>query len=477
MGLTMETTVKRAIVVDSTICKRTSRLLEEYKVVSVDFCAAFRKAVPPGLGPDTTPTEAVGIFCRWLEPFLKGAEVVILAIDRPSQIPERRFPLYDERHPLHNPEKAVPAGRVLHTDGKVYKVGEVPVDEDVAKTIRADYMPAPWVCVLGSSPGKRHLWTACIDAMARGFASRGTMGRQYVIMDHFGRVEYYPHCGKSFQVPATRYGEGDMSSVFAAQHVMDTYGLKPALVVTNDMDVAMTASLQMRDDDLHVALGSQYIARDTPMSEFAYSPELVQAKKANATKQWKHIDTAVEIVRTPKLIADYDVTRRMHYTMLILCAGKVDYSKGIRRFGWSEPTVVSFITKYGLDQIERDPWLDLSRSHDGVRTLEFSPQAFVRLLQRISHPEDPHGKSTRKLTKIHTDCILTFDREIHDMLFCLRYWVGFDGARERGGPALPEYEAHIFPPDIDTVSDLVAEFHDEPLETHVLPEKWPVSKQ
>jgi len=113
MGISsFDTAAKRRVIVNSIIHKPSSKVLTQYKVVSVDFCAAFRKAVSPTVPVTVTPRVAVAIFLKWLRPLIRGAEAVIICVDLPGHIPERRHAFYKNKLRPYN-GGPVPDGYVV----------------------------------------------------------------------------------------------------------------------------------------------------------------------------------------------------------------------------------------------------------------------------------------------------------------------------------------------------------------------------
>jgi len=183
----------------------------------------------------------------------------------------------------------------------------------------------------------------------------------------------------------------------------------------------------------------------------------------------------------------------MHITMLIMCAARMDYCSGIGRFGWGNKVLIAYIEEHAIHNLHTDPpWLILStelfdqddKQHSS-RSLSFDPRAFVMLLKRITYgaalststygSELPPGKTFRRAIK--SDSVYELNTVVHDMLYCLRYWAGFDAARDRAGPVLPNYDICLFPDFVDTITELVTSDTDNlDFDIHSLSETHPVQQ-
>ena len=81
--------------------------------------------------------------------------------------------------------------------------------------------------------------------------------------------------------------------------------------------------------------------------------------------------------------------------------------------------------------------------------MKFIPHKFAEALRLL-----PRGKGKRV-----TDDIADFNREVQAILWCVRYFAGFDSVRHRGGPPRPDYNEPLFP-GMSSVTELLASRHE-----------------
>jgi len=117
----------------------------------------------------------------------------------------------------------------------------------------------------------------------------------------------------------------------------------------------------------------------------------------------------------------------------MLCAGGVDYCYGLSKFGFSQKQFM-------------ETTLDMQRASAFIYKEE-SPRQFCVNLNNILQ----YLKGLNR-TRIRTDCIEEFTKELTDIVFCMIYFLGFDPTAQRGGPVF--LEPISFAPNINTVTAL-----------------------
>jgi len=143
----------------------------------------------------------------------------------------------------------------------LYKADEAPVDAALADRVTPDHMPVPWIKALNTSAVKAAIWAACMVVLKETLSAGNTRGAEYFIVDTADVIRSVP---SGMPLGPTTYGEGDQLAVITAEQVSTQYDIRPALVVTNDIDLAVISLL--RQCDIDVSLGT-YIVFDTSCND------------------------------------------------------------------------------------------------------------------------------------------------------------------------------------------------------------------
>jgi hypothetical protein len=437
---------KRVLLMKSILYNVASLKQIKFQIVSIDMCAAVRKA----LNPTTTgtPRVAMAIVLNYYKSLTENAEIVIYAFDRYDLIPEKRHQHHEKTTSVVDFPKP---GFVQGYDGLFYRAGTEPPPAGYSKHIAPDSECVSLARILSTQECKQAYWMACADVI-RDMTEKRQTGKLVVVLDTLGTVTIQPH-SKHAAVDPTRFGEGEMSSIYIARQMSIKYNLPDVLMVTNDVDMMMLSmSLGF---DFNVSNGRSHALKTGGSDPVEYHPDIVTTMSSTADKKFKKgtHEPVFEISTTPSFVLPLGKNGRLNYMFMAVFSGKFDYSDGGMHLGFSHQTSYEF-TKRNKTNITSSCKIVKMSETDGVKTLHFDPNRLRIILKKMT---DPKLKFRRKLShKSHTDEMARLNVLMHDIVWILRYWNGFDAARSPGGPVLPDYTVDIFQSKVTTITEFIA---------------------
>jgi hypothetical protein len=201
------------------------------------------------------------------------------------------------------------------------------------------------------------------------------------------------------------------------------------LLVTIDWDLPIMLLLWNMPDV--IVKISRVFVKNTVSDVFQYSSEDVMLTKQKALSTFgTRYQPASELVNISKTQASVggiaDTLRMHHYVFMILCGASCDYNVSLN--GFFTPKFTEQMLDFFCLHPEKVSFLSLGTA-DGApfrRTLTFYPIEFVNYIRKSGMP------------KVRNDSLEEFTEEIHSILYCIRYFAGWDAGRTpAGGPSLP----------------------------------------
>lgn len=414
-------------------------VLNEYKHATIDVAAVYRKVVPFDLGADTSVMTAVRTMFMPIIHQFSGLKVIVLCFDSPDFIPEVRKTFHVQRRYVAHDKPPKPGERRCEADGRNYTEDKYPVDDAQIEALTMSHTPCPWPKFWNSSRGKAKLWSTIQDCIKyvlqyEGGARRGV---QYIIDTVENKRWCFPAPIRPISMPPTTYGEGDLKSIAWANHFSED-SPAPVLLMTIDWDVIL--ALLLYNSAIHVWIGTVYVEEAQFGAMTWFAEESMQLTRRGGIKIWgqSKIQQTLEIMEIPRLIQvggePLSRLERQHLLMLSLCAGGVDYCYGLKDYGFSESDMIELVKKHRAQRFrvqflknKYDP------DHPLERHLEFNPGAFLSVIEC--------AWNANKCKHVLLD---EFIHEIHNILFCVCYFGGYDSQRKPGGPLPPTPDMGLF---------------------------------
>jgi hypothetical protein len=422
-------------------------VMAKYKSVVVDVNAWLRSVLPRSLGTDTTPLQATQrIFWsslfkkkdaddKFSEQTMPDLQYALFAFDDGALLPEMRHIF----HASKRYKKAVAAPRAHERrcpeDGRNYPRDEYPIDDDLIDSITMTNMPGKWICVWNNPRAKNKLWAVLVECIKQ-VIREGVQTNPhtiYIVDDNHGERWVHPVTDAADPnlvengMPPLWYGEADLKALHWGLY-FDGCDVGPVAFATNDWDSVLTMLLHKAPID--IILGSVLVHDDEDGTPFVFDPLRVALR--DPKKEWDCPGKrAFEIIHMDVLHTKYpEYDRRCELLMLLMCNGGVDYCDGLARFGYSEKVVESITD--GFREGRTKPWITTLVDPDdpGRRSMEFNLGVFFDALLL----EGPRNVKTAK-----TAPTKDFNKEVHDILFCVRYFGGWDSQTSPAGPPVPPY--------------------------------------
>jgi hypothetical protein len=443
MGYKLKTVAKREIASHSTIHQKHSCDFRPYEVVGTDSNAAVRKKMGNFEFGAMTPMKYIKwIYLPMIRPTisLPSVEVVVMTFDNPDRIPAiRELEFYkNKRYKEHIPGEKIPKGKVVGPDNLLYSPDELPISDEQVDEIDWNYLPGTMMQCLNNKKGKYRIMN---DVFIECLIECLVPDKQYIFVTSDGTHIYYPGRATPLLDEIT-YGEGDLACIQACAQLSKRFGFNPSLMITNDWDLIFPSMLmsELYNMDIDIQTGEAYTSLDEPDDSFVYDRKRVELTKRCAIDKWTKYVAAIEILQPRLEIQAIHFLAKIHYAFLLLCAAEIDYCGGLRLFGYKESAVTQYIEDRGIRISQKSPWLDLDIDKHG-RHLVFYPDKFIRY---VLEPIEFEFKRNFQ-TKSDTDCIKAFNKEIHRLLYCVRYYMGLEEYNYRGGPPIPDYSIVLFP--------------------------------
>jgi hypothetical protein len=426
--------------------------MHAYKAVVIDVNAWYRAAVPKTLPQDTSPLEATArIFWTSIFTYADAAghshqtmpnlEYVTFCFDDGAKLPEMRHIFHAEKR--YAPDDRCPRAdeRKCPKDGKIYKRDEYPIDDELIDEITMTSLPAKWACVWNNNKGKNKLWSVIIECIKHIIhaAQRTHPGAVYIIDENHGDRWVHPvidadnpNLVENGMAPLW-YGEADLKALHWSLYY-EGCGLSKVFFITNDWDSVLTSLIH--DAAIDILIATPHTRVDEPGSPFLYDASRVAARSPKL--EWNgRSDRSFEIIHMDVLLKRYpSMERRYEILMVLFCNGGVDYCDGLSKFGYSERTALSMLDVCNSGKAPK--WISFTADPEspGKRRMEFNPAGFVNLMQFCG----PRNKSKAW----QSASTIAFNKELHDMLFCVTYFAGWDSQACPGGPGVPDYDAVRF---------------------------------
>lgn len=416
----------------------------------------FRKLVSYALGRDVTIIKAVQMmFIPKLHQF-PNVTTIVLNFDSPHLLPEMRCTFHAERRYASNEKPPKVGERRCDEDGRNYKEKEFPASDVEIEALGINHMPVAWAKYWNSKRGKHALWTKIEECIKYCLTTiqGGRRGVQYILDCIDGTRWFYPALGRDrITMPPVQYGEGDMKSIMWALHLRDAISKDaPVLVMTIDWDVVL--ALTQYHSDIHVWIGYVYVHADNYVGVMPYGADLVNLTRRKAIEQWKDdARETLEIINMNRVCRDLSRTERQHYLMLCICIGGVDYCYGLGKYGFGEKDMLHLTLELRITSFQPH-WISSMYSHlhkPYQRMLVFNLGVFMKTIVPVWNQRKCRYLLVEELNK-----------EIHNIMYCLMYFMGFDSQRTPGGPCPPNYDIDLFPgfDDIPTLMHTVERCRD-----------------
>ena len=471
------------------------------KSVVIDVNAVLRNKFgynAQGKTSEMIPMSVMRLFFSSIMKTYKNANLIVFCFDSSHLVPEERGTFYTEKRykPATRPPKE---NEILGEDKRLYKRQDAPLDSDLVPKITPTHIPegssgsVVWSRIWNSSAAKGKLWNVlsmCLEDicetdsledkknkptivdilnMTTPSASNQT---QFIIDAPNGQRHYFPPSIKAVDTNQwTQWGEADTECFQWGAILANHPGYSPCCFDTIDWD-SFIQVLGHAVPNLLVKIGTTYLCGQEEFFSMGSCKKACQLSDKINGKQ-PIPETNYEIIRCTDMPLSYGSRQdRIHLMFWCLCCGGVDYCSGLSSFGFSEPFIVSLIeakihNKFTFLEEEVD------EETPTVRNLAFYPQKFITLLWR----KYAKFSATTRKRKASNSTVKDFATEIHHILFCVMYYLGWDPLRQRGGPIMTKNSnIELFPPTIDEIEDLY-------MHTDSIPEKvcfieeYPVTKE
>lgn len=479
---------------------KTNPGYQKYRSIAVDVPAWFRKVVPFTCSKDTSPMDAMRkMFWSSLmvyytdegfsRPALPKLAYAVFAFDD-GRIPTMRERFYQERR--YKADVGDPSASEVRVGDRIFLRDECPIADDLVDKITAHNMPADWQCVWNSHKGKSKLWKVLVECLK--VVIKENVGRYggtfFMIDDNVGERWVYPLIDPEnvnrieHGMPELYYGEADQKVLHMSLY-LEGCGAGPVLLVTIDWDLHLTMVLHNADVDILIA--RVFTSVLDPDESFVFDPDRVALTKASVSKKdWARGGTinSFEIIRNSVILARYPtLEKRYEVVMIMLANGGVDYCLGLARFGFTKSPIVKLLnaykTKYGVktdEELEAERFeaalleerhaamlVDGEEEWDSEDERVEKKESFEWVQPFITLPVDVDDVACRHMifdtaaflancrvvgpkrgSKLLNAKCADVNKELHDMLWSLRYFGGWDLQLLPGGPVPPDYTKPAF---------------------------------
>lgn len=477
MGWGANAAHKRSILGDDGVRKLISASsgIKTPNTVVVDVNAVLRNKFGYNCVDKTneiTPMSVMRQFFLGIMKTYPRTSLFVFCFDSSHLVPEQRGAFYREKR--YKADTREPReGEIRAADDRIYKRQDAPLDSSQIDKITPGHVPpgssgsVVWSKIWNSSAAKSRLWDVlamCLEDLCETHQEThkenpntiaGLLGMtlpaattqtHFIIDAPNANRHYYPNHLISIDTNLwTNWGEADTKcfqwGALLANHPI--YG--PAIFDTIDWD-SFIQVVAHAVPNLSVKVGTIYTLTDELgfENEFYSMTSCKKAAGKGMTPERRH-----EIIQCSAMPDSYGSrANRIHFMFWSLCCGGVDYCNGLSTFGFGEPFILSIIES--KDYMHHDFLMeDWDSKNPLVRKIRFSPLVFIQTLFKC-HSKFLNGKRKRKA---HNTSLKDFADEIHHVLFCVFYYLGWDALRPRGGPIITNEETNpLFP--CSTMDDL-----------------------
>lgn len=443
--------------------------LDTCDAVVVDVNAVLRKKlVYPGAGPERVPLGVMRQFLKTLcNETYPRAKTFVFCFDSAHLVPAERHVFYaTKRYAPDKPNKPMKSDETRAADGKIYKHGDLPAPDEHVHEITPTHIPPGssgtlvWSRLWNNPKTKARLWDViaiCLEFLIEERLKTSGFPQTFYIDGPDGTRTCFPSSASTavlLEQGWKQWGEADTKCFQYAACLAGTH--EQVVIDTIDWDMFIQI-LPHGIPNVHINIASVLRAD----GQNFYSEAAVERARKQAGLVGKSVRN-FELVRGSALVAEFGSRRqRLHAMFWCLCCGGVDYCEGLRAFGFSESLVVKLLASKAF---KAHKFLHEGSNPEAPtqRILKFCPRQFVVHLCALS------GVKRKRAFDLHA-----FVAELYQILFCMLYYLGFDGARDRGGPVVDELKT--LPLLLGEPSSATALAPDLFVETMIIKEAHPIS--
>lgn len=434
-----------------------------------------------------------------------NVEVYTFCFDSPDTVLEARTTFHAQKR-YKKATRAPKPGETLHTDGRLYKNDDVPFGDDMLHYITPAKIPegssatSMWSRIWSNPKLKYKMWdvlTTCLiycikeyQKDPKEFLSKNNNTKsnsndpplkpktsvldmlkasapapaldpdpdlapypapsKVFIIDCVDMTQlYFPEteANKKKYGPKYQYGEADMKCNNWAEFLGSLTPERPCFFYTNDWD-ALVSTLVHAVPGVKVQLGNIFKVGETEYHT-KKGATAACARDPTGPKQPVIYDEILDCSLYPAAFGPR--RQRLHALFWILTVNGIDYCNGLVSFTFPEKFLL-----HVLCERKYEAYTFLTEAYTpedpAKRVLIFDPKQFIfALFDMFSQYEGYKHK------KGHPRLIADFEEELHNILLCVMYYIGFDPLRKRAGPIVSTQETHpIFTPyeSAKTVADL-----------------------
>lgn len=469
MGWGCSAAGKRAILGPLTLAYiPTQKGFDTCDAVVVDVNAVLRKKLvyPGGTATERVPLGVMRQFLKTMcEETYPRAKTFVFCFDSAHLVPAERHVFYaTKRYAPDTPNKPIKPDETRAADGKVYKQCDAPAPDAHVHEITPTHIPSGssgtlvWSRLWNNPKTKAQLWDVlaiCLEFLIEERLKTSGLPQRFYIDAPNGTRTCFPRGETALLAQGWKqWGEADTKCFQYAACLAGTH--EQVIIDTIDWDMFIQI-LPHGIPNVHINIASVLRAD----GQNFYSEAAVERARKQSGLMGKSV-RSFELVRGSALAAGFGSRReRLHAMFWCLCCGGVDYCEGLRAFGFSESLVLKLLASKAF-KAHRFLHEGSNPEAPTQRILKFCPRQFVTHLCAISG-----------VKRKHTFDLQAFVAELYQILFCMLYYLGFDGARLRGGPVVEELKTvPLLLGDLPSATALVPDVF---VETIIIKEAHPIS--